>query len=243
MSMNKKVILIIVFITVLCNFRCINEPSTDTFYTGVEGIVTDSETGQPIASVFVQAISYSAEENEPPFTYTNEEGFYSFSIKRSELIDMIRYEKKGYFSQYRKFTGKIKTNDDEVIQIDTKLVPAGGCPYIIGIDPDPPEHCYVWRTLHPSWSPDGRYVAYIAGDEDGKIHGLYIYDIINRKEKRILDWADNKSSQAWSPDGKWITFGVGKQIYKIRPDGSGLINLTNNPEREYFFPVRSTTLE
>ncbi|MGB7537282.1 MAG: hypothetical protein WBM17_01970 [Anaerolineales bacterium] len=44
----------------------------------------------------------------------------------------------------------------------------------------------------------------------------------------------------WSPDGEWIAFiGSGEggtfDVFRIRPDGSGLINLTNNPADESFF--------
>jgi hypothetical protein len=240
MKTSSGLMIILFLITLLINFHCINEPPTDTFFTVVKGIVTDSETDKPIEGVFVQAISYSPEENDPPYTYTNEEGFYSLSIKRSELIDMVRYEKEGYYFLNREITGKIKTNEDEVIELNTKLTLAGECPYIIGIDPDPPEVCYTFWHSYPAWSPCGRYIAYIRSDQNREgMVSLYIYDLQRNNESLVLDWPDNMTSQAWSPDGKWITFGMGKQIYKIRTDGSRLTNLSNNPEREYFFPAWS----
>jgi len=47
----------------------------------------------------------------------------------------------------------------------------------------------------------------------------------------------------WSPDGQWIAFlsdRSGKyEIWKVRPDGSGLTQMTHEPEREVIAPVWS----
>jgi Tol biopolymer transport system component len=233
--------LLLSLILILLNFHCITDALDDPIkvpYT-LEGFVTDKETGVAVESVFVQAISYSPKENNPPFTYTNAQGFYSIIIVNGAQIDMIRYEKKGYFTKNIGLTNITNSEDNGFIKMNTELIPAGECPHKIGIDPDPPINCYVWSSLYPSWSPDGRYIAYIAGDEHREIHGLYVYDIAKRREKRILDWADNMSSQAWSLDGRWITFSMGAQIYKIRRDGSNLTRLTNDLKRQYFNSVWS----
>lgn len=117
------------------------------------------------------------------------------------------------------------------------------CPIRIGIDPDPPRHCYTYKRAHLSWSPDGKYIAYLRGDETvdetEDIGGLYIYDLINNKEQLVILGANDMSSQAWSPDGEWLVFGVLAQIYKVRVDGSDLTRLTQNGERDYFAPAWS----
>ena len=32
----------------------------------------------------------------------------------------------------------------------------------------------------------------------------------------------------WSPDGEWIAAAIGRQLYKLRPDGSDLTRLSNH---------------
>src|ERR671937_1035966 len=75
----------------------------------------------------------------------------------------------------------------------------------------------------PSWSPDGRRIAY--RHEDERSGQIYVMNAdgsrqLNLTRRRGLDY-----SPAWSPDGRRIAFGsvrAGKAtIWVMRPDGSG----------------------
>src|ERR671937_2300872 len=75
----------------------------------------------------------------------------------------------------------------------------------------------------PSWSPDGRRIAYRHQDErSGQIYVMNADGSrqLNLTRRRGLDY-----SPAWSPDGRRIAFGsvrAGKAtIWVMRPDGSG----------------------
>lgn len=91
------------------------------------------------------------------------------------------------------------------------------------------------RDEAPTWSPDGRFIAYhhYNPDADDTTYptGLYILDLeTGTKEQLIAGPAFNPD---WGPDGEWIVFDSG-DIFKIRPDGSDLIQITNHGSA--FFP-------
>lgn len=54
----------------------------------------------------------------------------------------------------------------------------------------------------PTWSPDGRWVAYATSDSHW---GLYVVDVAGRKPRFLA--AGRVSAIAWSPDGAHIAFG------------------------------------
>jgi TolB protein len=59
-------------------------------------------------------------------------------------------------------------------------------------------------TLSPSWSPDGKKLAYVSfkrGDAD-----IYIYDMETRKERPLVGGKGAQSAPAWSPDGRYIAY-------------------------------------
>lgn len=54
-----------------------------------------------------------------------------------------------------------------------------------------------------SWSPDGRYLAFIAAI-DGPSADLYVYDIQTDQVSRLTDGPNQAVFMEWSPDGRWI---------------------------------------
>ena len=80
----------------------------------------------------------------------------------------------------------------------------------------------------PSWSPDGKKIVYRAFT--GTIQGLFILDVETGKIRSLT--VDNHDNfPAWSPKGDLIAFTSKKNdnydIYTIRPDGSGLRQVTS----------------
>ncbi len=84
----------------------------------------------------------------------------------------------------------------------------------------------------PSWSPDGKWIAFVSNRENGGEGGQFIYVMdANGGNLRQLSLENDSEFPDWSHDGKRITYSAKGDIYIIPADGSGQsINLTNSPE-------------
>lgn len=86
----------------------------------------------------------------------------------------------------------------------------------------------------PSWSPDGRRVVFARESGRGQAD-LYVADLATGEERRLTYGSDNDVA-AWSPRGDRIVFerahdndvDIRVDLWSIRPDGSGLRDLTPN---------------
>ncbi|MEP7149179.1 MAG: tetratricopeptide repeat protein [Acidobacteriota bacterium] len=87
----------------------------------------------------------------------------------------------------------------------------------------------------PSYSPDGRLVLYAAemGDNGGE---LRTFNVETRVETVLSKTTIADTAPSFSPDGEQIVFqdriGSNAEICLIKADGTGLVNLTNNPSRD-----------
>jgi Tol biopolymer transport system component len=73
---------------------------------------------------------------------------------------------------------------------------------------------------YPTWSPDGRHVAYIRVDTGHETSELWIVRTDGRDLRglSIVHYAD---MPAWSPDGKWIAYAGDGGLSEVLSDGSG----------------------
>ena len=88
----------------------------------------------------------------------------------------------------------------------------------------------------PSWSPDGRHIAFHSTRD--KNTDIYIMDADGRNVRRLTNHPDTDLYPAWSPDGTQIAFtSYPKEkregdIYIIDVDGQNRRNLTNHPAKD-----------
>jgi Tol biopolymer transport system component len=115
----------------------------------------------------------------------------------------------------------------------------------------------MWGGRSLAWSPDGRKLAFF--DKGGPCPICFKLYVVNSDGSGLRNltgklWAAGAGSgggptfdPAWSPDGQMIAFvglvgltaGLGKPIYVVKVDGSGLRNLTPKPVGAYAAPAWS----
>lgn len=97
------------------------------------------------------------------------------------------------------------------------------------------------QTSGPRWSPDGTKLVYEEWDGTGLNQVVKVMDLASGEATQITDPDLNGGKPDWSPDGDWIVFcdkvagggwggytptGPGGNLYRARPDGSELEQLT-----------------
>ena len=82
--------------------------------------------------------------------------------------------------------------------------------------------------ISPSWSPDGKKVAYVSFEDRKPV--IYVHELATGRRIALSNQKGNNSAPAWSPDGRKLAISLSKdgntQIYSINVDGTGLQRLT-----------------
>ena len=101
----------------------------------------------------------------------------------------------------------------------------------------------------PAWSPDGKRLAFVVSNENGTrfkpVNGvaIYVVNVDGRGLRQVTPWtlrAGAADDIDWSPDGSRILFRTkpftrtdsGGNLYTIRPNGTGLRQLTHFDPRD-----------
>jgi hypothetical protein len=106
-----------------------------------------------------------------------------------------------------------------------------------GIDtmnPDGTGVTHLTSGIAPSWSPDGKKIAF-ATNRDGNFE-IYVMNGDGTNQQRLTSNAALDTSPSWSPDGQKLVFESDRdgnhELYVMNADGSGQTGITNTPEGE-----------
>jgi len=84
--------------------------------------------------------------------------------------------------------------------------------------------------LSPSWSPDGKKIAYVSFE--GKNSAIYFQDILSGQRQRVSAFEGINSSPDWSPDGSRLAMTLSKdgntEIYVMNLNDKSLQRLTRH---------------
>ena len=90
----------------------------------------------------------------------------------------------------------------------------------------------------PTWSPDGRMIAFNSLSHDGpRGYDVYVMNADGSDQRRLTR---NVSFHAWSPDGRKLAFDGNGDIFVMNADGSGQRRLTRNQAFDSRLPGRPT---
>jgi TolB protein len=88
--------------------------------------------------------------------------------------------------------------------------------------------------VKPEYSPDGSSISFSSFNRGGVQNGVYLMDAHGSKPRLITPTALQAVDADWAPDGSRLAFwgpccvSEPSQIWTIRPDGSGLTQLTSD---------------
>ncbi len=116
----------------------------------------------------------------------------------------------------------------------------GGTPRKVSNDHSTPHHYYLHGI-----SPDGQTLSYVAveGPPGHKRVNMFTIPAAGGPDTRLSDVSYPNDGPEYSPDGKWIYFSSERdatepghaQCYRMRPDGTGIEQLTHD-QRVNWFP-------
>jgi tRNA A-37 threonylcarbamoyl transferase component Bud32 len=148
-----------------------------------------------------------------------------------EIIFQSDARSHGRISGYASWQETSRSFIFEAISPDNVFLRVNDFPF----SPTVPALVDVGQTgVHPSISPDGMKVAFACKKDQLCVTDLssgQVQSIYQTISYEIVDWRE-RVTPVWSGDGQWIYFagmdGGDWDIFRIRPDGSGVENLTRD---------------
>ena len=84
--------------------------------------------------------------------------------------------------------------------------------------------------ISPSWSPNGRQVAYVSFESRKPV--VYVHEVYGGKRRLVANFRGSNSAPSWSPDGRTLAVTLsrdgGSQLYTIDANGGEPRRLTQS---------------
>lgn len=93
--------------------------------------------------------------------------------------------------------------------------------YVINLETEEIRRLTTGRDDYPDWSPDGTEIVYT---RRGTRQGVFVVDVASGDKRKLV--GDLAREARWSPDGSWIGYVGWPNVYVVRPDGTGVTNLS-----------------
>ena len=76
------------------------------------------------------------------------------------------------------------------------------------------------KNTHLSWSPDGRYLAFMPVFSllDQTNSEIIIVHVARNRQQKLIQVDQPLNSYTWSPDGKWLAYTAGSEIWAASLD-------------------------
>ena len=186
--------------------------------------------------------AYPGRNGAVAFTSTQDGGARHIFVRRSgHLADLT-----GATSPGSEIQPKFSPDGREIVF--TRLAPGLPNTEIFVMSAQGGDPAQLTRTptgnSDPTWSPDGTQIAFVSA-RDHQIPQIFIMRSDGTDVRQITHDTAGKSELAWSPRGNRIAFvrvpatGGDREIYSIRPNGSGLTDLTRDPNNYDIEPAWS----
>jgi len=85
--------------------------------------------------------------------------------------------------------------------------------------------------MSPSWSPDGKRIAYVSFEADG-LPAIYIHELSTSERRKVTSFAGINGAPDWSPDGSRLALTLSRdgnpEIYTLDLNTGSLTRLTRH---------------
>ena len=188
-------------------------------------IETDSVRQLTFGTLFVYAVSVSADDRIAYSPYSHDTFLFTVNVETGERTQLTSHTADNYGARFSPDGGTVAYHSTRTGDSEIWLHHLDGTPETRVTDDQ------SW-DLYPEWSPDGRrlvfvsdregpFKPFIANSDGGDVRRLVDQSIIMRTSFPI----NTELVCRWSPDGEQIAYLVagdeGTALWTVRPDGGG----------------------